>query len=126
MEKIMKKIQGQRLIDFESVLGVRSYRRVYDDELGRLRLAHQIAGLREKCGLTQAQLADKVGTTQAGISRLENPEYRNYSLTTLEKVAAIGTDRIKLEEASKGGVEKITAARSKLATLPVQIVKSRK
>ena len=73
------------------------FRRVYDDELGRLRLAHRITELREKCGLTQAQLADKVGTTQAGISRLENPNYRNYSLTTLEKVAAALGARLRVE-----------------------------
>ena len=86
-------------------LGAQSakFRRVYDDELGRLRLAHRITELREKSGLTQAQLADKVGTTQAGISRLENPNYRNYSLTTLEKVAAaVGARlRVELEEPSK-------------------------
>jgi DNA-binding XRE family transcriptional regulator len=79
------------------------FRRAYYDELGRLRLAHRIAELREKCGLTQADLAEKVGTTQAGISRLENPNYRNYSLTTLEKVAAALGARLKveLEEPSK-------------------------
>jgi DNA-binding XRE family transcriptional regulator len=79
------------------------FQRAYHDELGRLRLAHRIAELRERCGLTQAQLADKVGTTQAGISRLENPNYRNYSLTTLEKVAAaLGARlRVELEETSK-------------------------
>lgn len=79
------------------------FRRAYEDELGRLRLAYRITELREKCGLTQAQLADKVGTTQAGISRLENPNYRNYSLTTLEKVAvALGARlRVELEEESR-------------------------
>ena len=79
------------------------FRAAYYDELGRLRLAHRIAELREKCGLSQAQLAERVGTTQAGISRLENPNYRNYSLTTLEKVAAaLGARlRVELEEASR-------------------------
>lgn len=79
------------------------FRKAYDDELGRLRLAYRITELREKCGLTQAQLAEKVGTTQAGISRLENPSYRNYSLTTLDKVAAALGARLKveLEEAPK-------------------------
>jgi hypothetical protein len=38
-----------------------------------------------------------VGTTQAGISRLENPNYRNYSLTTLDKVAAALGARLKVE-----------------------------
>jgi DNA-binding XRE family transcriptional regulator len=48
------------------------FKEMYDTELDRLRLAHRIAELLEKHGLTQAQLAHKVGTTQAGISRLEN------------------------------------------------------
>ncbi|MGH7773772.1 MAG: helix-turn-helix domain-containing protein [Candidatus Binatia bacterium] len=59
----------------------------FQKELGRLRLADTIAGLREKHGWTQAELARRVGTTQSGIARLENPNYQNYSLKTLEKVA---------------------------------------
>lgn len=73
------------------------FTKIYDAELDRLRLAHRIAELREKHGLTQAQLARKVGTTQAGISRLENPNYRNYSLKTLEKVAMALGARLKVE-----------------------------
>lgn len=59
----------------------------FQKELSRIQLADQIAELREKRGWTQADLARKVGTTQSGIARLENPEYRSYSLKTLEKVA---------------------------------------
>ena len=59
----------------------------FQRELSRTRLADQIATLREKLGWTQTQLARKVGTTQSGIARLENPSYQNYSLKTLEKVA---------------------------------------
>ncbi len=59
----------------------------FQKELSRTRLADQIAALREKLGWTQAELARKVGTTQSGVARLENPNYRNYSLKTLEKVA---------------------------------------
>jgi len=58
-------------------------------ELSRIRLADQITELREKHGWSQADLARKVGTTQSGIARLENPNYRNYSLATLEKVATV-------------------------------------
>lgn len=60
----------------------------FQKELSRNRLAEQIAALREKQGWTQAELARKIGTTQSGIARLENPNYRNYSFSTLEKVAA--------------------------------------
>lgn len=73
------------------------FKKLFYEELSRLGLAHRIAELREKCGLTQAQLARKVGTTQAGISRLENPNYRNYSLKTLEKVAFALNARLKVD-----------------------------
>lgn len=59
----------------------------FQKELNRLRLADQIVALREKHGWTQADLAHRVGTTQSGIARLENPNYHNYSLKTLERVA---------------------------------------
>ena len=49
-------------------------------------LALEIARLREQAGLTQKQLAERIGTTQQQISRLEHPNYRG-SLTTLERVA---------------------------------------
>ena len=65
------------------------FAQVFRKELSRNRLAEQIALLREKQGWTQAELAHKVGTTQSGIARLENPNYRNYSLKMLEKVAAV-------------------------------------
>ena len=92
-------MKNKRTAPYRFRIGTESakFRRAYYDEIGRLRLAHRIVELREKCGLTQAQLADKVGTTQAGISRLENPNYRNYSLTTLEKVAAALGARLKVE-----------------------------
>ncbi len=73
------------------------FKRFYDGELNRIRLAHRIAELREKCGLTQAELTRRVGTTQAGISRLENPNYHSYSLKTLEKVAAALGARLKVD-----------------------------
>ena len=62
---------------------------VFSKKLNRNRLAEQIAALREKQGWTQAELARKVGTTQSGIARLENPNYRNYSLKILDRVATV-------------------------------------
>ena len=66
----------------------------FQKEVSRNRLAEQIAALRQKHGWTQADLAHKVGTTQSGIARLENPNYRNYSLKMLEKVAAVLSARL--------------------------------
>lgn len=61
-------------------------------ELEKLEPGYQIARLRLKLGLTQAQLADMVGTKQPSIARLENGE-SSPSLNFLEKVAAaLGAD----------------------------------
>ncbi|MCL5960201.1 MAG: helix-turn-helix transcriptional regulator [Chloroflexi bacterium] len=50
-------------------------------------LVVQLHQLREKRGLTQAQLADLVGTKQQVISRMESPGYDRHNLSTLRRVA---------------------------------------
>lgn len=59
----------------------------YMEELAKTRVAIEIAALREKRGLSQTDLAKKIGTTQSAIARLENPNYGRASLPTLEKIA---------------------------------------
>lgn len=51
-------------------------------------LAHQIRALRTQRGWTQKDLADKLGTTQAAVSRLEDPSYGRPSIKTLLDVGA--------------------------------------
>jgi DNA-binding XRE family transcriptional regulator len=43
----------------------------YDFTMAREQVAHQVAGLRERHGLTQEQLANKIGCTVETIQRLE-------------------------------------------------------
>ena len=45
-----------------------------------------IYDLRKDAGLTQKELAERVGTTQSVISRLENADYEGHSLTTLCRI----------------------------------------
>jgi DNA-binding XRE family transcriptional regulator len=92
-------MKNKRIASYKFNLGAEKakFQKAYYDELGRLRLAHRIVELREQRGLTQAKLAEIVGTTQAGISRLENPNYHNYSLKTLEKAAVALGARLKIE-----------------------------
>lgn len=56
---------------------------------------YQIARLRLQRGLTQAQLADMVGTQQPSIARLENSS-RIPSLSFLQKIAAALNARIEV------------------------------
>jgi transcriptional regulator with XRE-family HTH domain len=50
-------------------------------------IALQLAALRKESGLSQKELAKRVGTTQQQISRLESPSYEGHSLSMLRRVA---------------------------------------
>jgi len=56
-------------------------------------VAVQLASLRKKSGLSQKELAKRVGTSQQQISRLESPSYEGHSLSMLRRVAdALGAN----------------------------------
>ncbi|MEW6327066.1 MAG: helix-turn-helix transcriptional regulator [Thermodesulfobacteriota bacterium] len=50
-------------------------------------VALQLAALREEAGLSQKELARRVGTSQQQISRLESPSYEGHSLSMLRRVS---------------------------------------
>ena len=68
------------------------FRAAYEAENQRIELVLQIIKLRERRGMTQADLAISIGTRQANVSRLERFD-TNLTLGTLEKVAqALGVN----------------------------------
>lgn len=69
---------------------------VYQRELAKLQLANQIARLREAAGLSQAELARRIGTQQAGVARMERSTYRGYTVGTLAKIAAATGARLEV------------------------------
>ena len=72
----------------------------------KLTIGEQITKLRFSANLTQAELADRVGTTASAISRYENAEYDKYEIQTLRKIAgACGAElKITFDEKKKGRV----------------------
>ena len=59
-----------------------------------IRLAMEINALREKRGLTQRELAERLGTTQSAVARLEAGNI-SPSLPTLDRVAeALGVELV--------------------------------
>lgn len=52
-------------------------------------VALKLAALRQESGLSQKELAQRVGTTQQQISRLESPSYEGHSLSMLRRVAEV-------------------------------------
>lgn len=63
------------------------YRNAYADSIMNSTVAAQIKALREHLEMTQAQLAEAIGTKQAGISRLENVNYSSWKVDTLRRIA---------------------------------------
>src|SRR6202166_4219135 len=66
-----------------------TYRKTFGRTLHQIDLAVLVREMREDAGLTQTELARKVGTTQSVIARLEDAEYTGHSLTMLERIAAV-------------------------------------
>lgn len=63
-----------------------AFREEFDVLQPQYELAAQIIEARLKKGLSQSQLAEKIGTKQSAVARLESGEY-NPSISILEKVA---------------------------------------
>jgi len=73
------------------------FKRHYEDERQALKLAIKIAALREQKGLSQQELAQRMGTSQQAISRIESGEYEGFTLKTLEKIAAATGMKVKID-----------------------------
>jgi transcriptional regulator with XRE-family HTH domain len=83
----------------------KDFEKQYHDTAAFFRLADELLLLRKKRGITQKDLAEKTGTTQAVISRLENATVKP-SMETIIKVAealgaAVDIRLIPLEETRK-------------------------
>jgi len=51
---------------------------------------------RTQAGLTQEELADRVGMRQSAIARLEDADYDGHSMKTLERIASVLGKRIEI------------------------------
>ncbi|HET6456722.1 MAG TPA: XRE family transcriptional regulator [Armatimonadota bacterium] len=63
-------------------------KRMVAEETVNARVAQEIYDLRTEAGLTQSELAKRVGTTQPVIARLEDADYQGHSLRMLVRIAS--------------------------------------
>lgn len=70
--------------------------RVFEEEVANREVAQKIFQLRQDAGLSQAELARRVGTTQSVISRLEDADYEGHSLAMLNRIAAAVERRVEI------------------------------
>lgn len=70
-----------------------AFAQVYQEEAAKSALWLQLAEAREATGLTQVDLAARLGVSQAQVARLEKRGYDAYTLTSLRRyVQALGDD----------------------------------
>lgn len=64
-------------------------RAMIDEETVNAEVAAMVYKARTEAGLSQAQLAKLLGTSQPAIARLEDADYDGHSLTMLKRIAAV-------------------------------------
>jgi ribosome-binding protein aMBF1 (putative translation factor) len=60
-------------------------------------LALLIYEARTQAGLTQQQLADRIGSKQSVIARLEDADYEGHSLSMLQRIAHVLNQRLEIQ-----------------------------
>ncbi len=68
----------------------------YEQELVNIEVAKRLYELRVNAGLSQRELAKKVGTTASAICRLEDSDYEGHSLSILRRIAAALDKRVEI------------------------------
>ena len=68
----------------------------YEEEVINAEIARKIYALRTKAGLTQQELAVRVGTSKSAICRLEDADYQGHSLSMLKRIAEALDKRVEI------------------------------
>ena len=68
----------------------------YEEEVINAEIARKIYGLRTKAGITQQELASRVGTSKSAICRLENADYDGHSLSMMKRIAEALDKRVEI------------------------------
>ena len=71
----------------EEQLSDEEFRNEYHELEEQFTIAMEVIALRQKHNLTQKELAERVGTSQPAIARLESGNYRNLSLSFIRRIA---------------------------------------
>jgi len=68
----------------------------YEQEIVNADLARKIFELRTEAGLSQRELAERVGTSASAICRLEDADYEGHSLSILKRIAEALDRRVEI------------------------------
>ena len=68
----------------------------YEEEFLNAEIARRIFDMRTKAGLSQRDLAARVGTSASAICRLEDGDYEGHSLSLLKRIAEALDKRVEI------------------------------
>jgi len=68
----------------------------FEEEVVNAEIARKIYDLRTKAGLSQRELARKIGTSASAICRLEDADYDGHSLSMLKRIAEALDKRVEI------------------------------
>ena len=86
----------------------------YEDELLNAEVAQKIHDLRTKAGMSQRDLAKKVGTSASAICRLEDADYDGHSLYMLKRIAEALDKRVEIRFVPAKKLHPAAATKSQL------------
>jgi DNA-binding XRE family transcriptional regulator len=78
------------------IAGNRRREEEYEEQVINAEIARKIHELRTKAGLTQQELAERVGTSKSAICRLEDADYEGHSLSMLKRIAEALDKRVEI------------------------------
>lgn len=98
MNKKTKKLK--KVVDFQEYLVEQlknpQFKKYYDEYGKQLEIAYKILQLRKKEGMSQKELAKRIGTKQSDIARMESGQ-QNFTTATLQKIASAFKCNLKVE-----------------------------
>ena len=97
-KKIGKAIDFQK--DLAKQLKNPKFRRYYNEYGEQLKIAYQILQMRKKKGISQKALAEKIGTKQSNVARLESGQ-QNLTIGLVSKIAEVLGYKFKPEFSAK-------------------------
>ena len=95
-KKLTKRTSDGLEILYSLFVNTPEKKRLLEEERQRVTLGDLIRELRQSQGLTQAQLAKQVGTTQSAIARIEDANYTGQKLATIAKIASALGHRVEV------------------------------
>lgn len=86
--KSHKYVRGQNLKEYiAEQMKVPDFKKAWHDLDTEFELLESMIKAREKAGLSQEQLAKRIGTKQPALSRLERGAFKKTTVETLQKIA---------------------------------------